>query len=245
MITNQMYTEFEEKLRRAICDAAYALNESGMAFAVFTNTKCNEKYWNRTNNGGWRLKPGGVPASAVSDIFDNGWQYATECATAMEIVYYKALLEVYGDELFNRTFHSIYLMDWDIREPLLSKAGNMFDVPGLIAGDRGYFANPDHDPALPQWQGENVIVLSAESGGTYYGHGIGISNGKDIIDSLNSRRKSDNPRSAYLMTRAGRPDFKKLADVMYSEKTVAVWKEFPPAVPVMGVPGKNGTFHFV
>ncbi|MCL1903973.1 MAG: protein-glutamine gamma-glutamyltransferase [Oscillospiraceae bacterium] len=244
MLTQERYNEFEAKLRREICGAAEALNESDMAFAVFAATKCNAKYWNKTGNGGWRLKTEVAPSAAIKDIFDNGWQYATECATAMEIVYYKALLEVYGDELFDNTFHSIYLMDWDIREPLLSKAGSMSEG-ALIAGDRGYFANPDHDPTLPQWQGENVIVLSVADGGRYYGHGIGISSGDNIINALNSRRKAGNPRSAYLMKSVGRPDFKKLADVMYSEKAITVWKEFPPAVPAMSLPSKNGTRHFV
>jgi len=224
---------FEQKLRKEICEAALALSKSGLRFAVFKNTECNEEYWHRTSNGGFQLR--GNPANAMQDIFQNGWRYATECATAMEIVYYKALLEVYGEELFNKTFPSIYLMDWDVRNPLLMKIGSMEQVTELLNGDRAYFANPDHDPDLPQWQGENVIVLGEDR---YYGHGIGVGNASHFIGSLNSKRKKDNPRSAYLMSSAARPDFRRLADVMHSERAVTVWREFPPAVGSMRVEGK-------
>jgi len=242
MVTRQ---EFEKKLREEICNAAWALNKSGMAFALFANTRCNEEYWNRTSNGGWRLRSAGeiTPADAIRDIFKNGGLYATECATAMGIVYYKALCEVYGDDLFNKTFNSIYLMDWDIRDPLLMKVGHIERVTQLLPGDRAYFANPDHSPELPQWQGENVIVLGD---GMYYGHGIGAADAERIIKSLNSRRRSgDNIRSAYLMDSAGRPDFDKLAAVAQSPDAVAVWNAFPPAVTSNRAEAKNGFKHIV
>jgi protein-glutamine gamma-glutamyltransferase len=233
---------FEQNLRREICDAAYQLNESGMEFAVFSDTRCNTDYWSRTSNGGFLLKTSVNPAESIRDIFGNGHAYATECATAMGIVYYKAVLEVYGEKLFNKTFASIYLMDWDIRDPLLSKTGRISPVPKLLIGDRGYFANPDHDPELPQWQGENVIVLEDDM---YYGHGIGLHNADYIINALNSRRKSGDSRSAYLMNQAGRPDFLKLESVMRKSGTITVWREFPSAVSVMSVEGKRGSLHFV
>ena len=245
-LTNEQYTTFEQNLRSEIVNAAHALHKSGMSFALFADSKCNGDYWTRTSNGGWsRRASGGDSADAIRDIFANGYKYATECATAMEIVYYKALLEVFGQvggDLFNRTFDSIYLMDWDIRDPLLRKVGYMEPVSELLIGDRAYFANPDHAPELVQWQGENVIVLED---GRYYGHGIGIADADRIINSLNSRRKSDNPRSAYLMNKAGRPDFKRLAVIMYSDGAVAVWKEFPPSVGKIGIEGKSGTVHLV
>ena len=234
------YIDFENALRQAVCDTALRLNKSGLRFAVFAKTECNDTFWYRTNNGGWKLNPSANPANAIRDIFQNGWRYATECATAMVIVYYKALLEVYGDELFNKTFNSIYLMDWDVRDPLLSKVGYMEKVEesgSFLAGDRVYFANPDHDPALPQWQGENTIKLQD---GSYYGHGIGIASAEHIINSLNSRRGNDNPRSAYLLNSVGRPDFKKLADIMSTENEVTVWKVFPNAIPAVKIEGGRG-----
>jgi len=234
-----MFT-FEQNLRREIVNAAYALHKSGMSFAVFTKSKCNPDYWTRTSNGGWSLKPGANPADAIRDIFDNGWAYATECATAMVIVYYKAVLEVYGDDLFNKTIKSIYLMDWDVRDPLFAAVGSMNKVPELIPGDRGYFANPDHSPDLPQWQGENVIVLGD---GRYYGHGIGINTADHIMNALNSKRGGGNPRPAYLMNSAGRPDFARLERVMTAESAITVWREFPPAfAPIRKEAGKGKMF---
>jgi protein-glutamine gamma-glutamyltransferase len=239
-LTKEQAADFEQKLRTEIVNAAYSLHKSGMSFAIFANTRCNPDYWTRTSNGGWRLNPDAAPSDAVRDIFGNGYRYATECATAMGIVYYKAVLEVYGDELFDRTFTSIYLMDWDIRDPLLNRVGYMESVSSLVTGDRAYFANPDHSPELPQWQGENVIVLGD---GAYYGHGIGINSAEHIVKSLNSKRFSGNPRPAYLMSSAGRPDFAKLARVMSSESAVAVWKAFPPAVSERRAEAKNGFVH--
>lgn len=200
--------QFELTLRREIVNAAMALYKSGLGFAVFHRSKCNEEYWYRTPNGGFRLKPGANTAEAINDIFTNGRAYATECATAMMIVYYKALLSVYGEEKFNRLFPTAYLMNWHTSDPLLRAVGTPKPVGQLLLGDRAYFANPDVDPQVPQWQGENVIVLPK---GLYYGHGVGIKNAQQIIRSLNSNRESGSNRSAYLMESAGRPDFKKLA----------------------------------
>ncbi|MCL1866144.1 MAG: protein-glutamine gamma-glutamyltransferase [Oscillospiraceae bacterium] len=245
MDTINNYADFEENLRREIVNAAESLHESGMSFAVFDKAKCNPDYWNLTSNGGWTLKQGVKPSSAIADIYENGYKYATECATALEIVYYKAILEVYGTDLFDKTFKQIYLMDWDVRDPLLSKIGTLSDlVPPdeLQVGDRAYFANPDHSADLPQWQGENVIVLDKDR---FYGHGLGISDGEDIISALNGRRKSGSSQSAYLMNKSGRPDFRRLADIMLGqgERAVTVWREFPTAVLAGRAESKNGFVH--
>ena len=79
-----------------------------------------------------------------------------------------------------------------------------------IPGDRRYFVNPDVDPLTPQWQGENVIDLDGE---LYYGHGIGIYNAETIIKELNKNRSEGADESARLKDSAGRPNFKKLADI--------------------------------
>lgn len=43
---------FELNLRNSIVDSALALNESGAQFAVYRKSRCNEMYWNRTEEGG-------------------------------------------------------------------------------------------------------------------------------------------------------------------------------------------------
>jgi protein-glutamine gamma-glutamyltransferase len=203
---------FELALRNEIVNAARALDRSRFGFAVFHQSRANPAYWDRTDNGGFRLKPGASPSAAINDIFVDGGRYATECATAMVIVYYKALLEVFGEELFDRLFSDIFLMNWHITEPLLREIGTPQRVSDILLGDRGYFANPDVNPQTPQWQGENVIVLP---GGLYYGHGIGIHNAERIIAALNANRREGATRSAHFLDSAARPNFKRLAEVYY------------------------------
>lgn len=201
---------FELSMRKETVDAALAQNRSGLRFATFHESKCNPAYWERTANGGFQLKQGAVPSEAITDIFTNGRAYATECATAMVIIIYKAVLAVYGDALFNKTFPSIYLMDWTIRQPLLAEIGTPKKVPELLLGDRAYFMNEQVNPETSWWRGENVIVMP---GDLYYGHGVGIQTAETIIYHLNRNRKKDATVSAYLMDKAARPNYQRLFSV--------------------------------
>lgn len=201
---------FELGLRAATIDAAKALNRSGMDFMIFRKSRCNPEYWIREGDGGFLLKGGVKPADAIRDIFENGRKYGTECATAIVIVYYKALLEQLGDELFNKTFPEIRLMNWRDVDPKLRGIGIMRRVEDTLPGDRRYFVNPDVNPDTPEWQGENVIELDED---TYYGHGIGITNGAAIIRELNSNRVEDARESAYLSHKVSRPDYKALFEL--------------------------------
>lgn len=199
--------KFEISLREAIISAAKQLQKSGFDFEVFRNSRSNPEYWIRLNNGGFSLKSGVKPSEAVKDIFINGSKYGTECATAMQIIYLKALLNVFPEEAFNRLFKSIYLMNWHIPGRYLSETGAMSRQTDYLPGDRRYFANPDVNPATPEWQGENVIDLSDE---LYYGHGIGTHKADVFIRALNANRKTGAKREAYLVDAAGRPNFKRL-----------------------------------
>jgi protein-glutamine gamma-glutamyltransferase len=202
--------KFELKLRKEIIAASHELDQSKLKFAIFRKTQCNPAYWNRVADGGFVLKRKVKPSDAILDIFQNGSQYSTECATAMMIVYYKALLNVYSTSLFNKLFPKIELMNWHRIDKLLREVGLMKQRKDYLPGDRRYFKNPDVNPLRPQWQGENVIDLGNEF---YYGHGIGIHKADTIIQALNKNRIEDADESAKLVDSAGRPDFKKLADV--------------------------------
>lgn len=204
---------FELHVRSQTVAAAIELDRSGMDFAIFRKSRCNPNFWDRTAEGGFRLKSGAKPDEAILDIFQNGRKYATECATAMVIVYYRALLAVWGAESFNRIFPKIELMNWHHLDPLLREIGLMKKYPFYPPGDRRYFANPDVDPLTPEWQGENVIDLN---GKMYYGHGVGIHDADFIIRSLNENRIENADESAYLMDSAGRPNYKNLFRVSQS-----------------------------
>lgn len=203
--------KFEVNLRVAIIKASLDLLKSGMDFAVFRETTCNENYWERNTDGGLKLKPGVKASDAIADIFSNGRQYSTECATAMVIIYYKALLDVFPKALFDETFTDITLMNWHYLDRNLSEIGQLDIGSDNIPGDRRYFQNPDVDLATPEWQGENTIDLG---NGTYYGHGVGIYDSEQIIKMLNENRKSGSTTSAFLMSTAGNPNYKRLSNIL-------------------------------
>jgi protein-glutamine gamma-glutamyltransferase len=204
---NHEQLRFEVKLRKEIVNASVELAKSGFSFAVFHKSRCNPKYWIRTSNGGFRLREDVRPSDAISDIFINGRLYATECATAMPIVYLKALLSAVPEAIYNNKFDKIYLMNWHNLPPLIREVGIPRRSDDVIIGDRGYFNNPDVDPKTPELQGENVIVLPDS---LYYGHGIGVTTADRIIRMLNSNRRRNATRSAYFMDSVARPNFKRI-----------------------------------
>jgi len=221
--------KFELTLRTNTVNSARSLNNSGMDFSTFKESRCNLEYWERKENGGFLLLNGVSPASAIRDIFQSGRKYATECATAMVIVFYGALVRSYGDALFNSTFPRIYLMNWSRLDPLLKGIGMPRKTPKLLLGDRGYFSNPEFDPETPEWQGENVIVLP---NAMYYGHGIGITTADNIIKVLNENRKEGATQTAYQTDSAARPDYSELykryeAAAPVQTAAPLVWQSFP------------------
>lgn len=203
---------FEAKLRSNIVEASIRLNRSGLSFTVFRKSYCNDKFWERTREGGFLLKRGAAPNEAINDIFVNGRKYGTECATAMVIVFYKAVADIYPNELFNRLFPSIHLMNWSYLDRNLD-IGYYANEADYLPGDCRYFKNPDVNPLTPELQGENAIDLG---NGRYYGHGMGIVTGSQIIKVLNQNRKRGSRKSAYLVNSATRPNFKYLAYIYSS-----------------------------
>lgn len=183
---------FELKLRESIVDSARALNASGVKFATYKNSRCNERYWYRTEEGGFRLRNGMPSADAILDIYRNGAMYAFECSMAMMMVMYKAVLDQVGSRAFNTYFNNLLLYDWQYDSDLGFSQGSL--RLGAYPGDILYFKNPDHNPETPEWQGENAIMLGEDQ---YYGHGMGIKSSSGIIDSLNRRRKPGSRTSAY------------------------------------------------
>ncbi|MFC7392806.1 protein-glutamine gamma-glutamyltransferase [Scopulibacillus cellulosilyticus] len=193
---------FEVTMRNYIVVAALNLYQSKASFATFYYSRCNERYWRLTNEGGFELKSGVRPSQAINDIFQNGDKYAFECATAMVIILYKAFIDTVSASVFDRLYPDVYLWDWnrDSNFPIITEN---VDGHGII-GDIRYFKNPDVNPRTPQWQGENAIELP---NGYYYGHGLGVLRAEQMIEELNENRRVGATRSAYLMNDANRPYF--------------------------------------
>lgn len=198
---------FELTLRKSIINAAVELYRSSFSFRIFRKSICNPDYWHRTEEGGFLLEAGAKPSEAITDIYIQSSKYGTECATAIVIIYYKSLVDVFPEELFNRLFPEIYLMNWQHLDSDLGITG-YDNIKDLIPGDCRYFKNPDVNPLTPEWQGENTIYLS---NGSFYGHGIGIGDADGIINALNRHRINESNTSAYLTDFAQHPDFKHLA----------------------------------
>lgn len=195
---------FELGLRKNIIVSARAMDQSNVKFAAFKNSRCNSEYWNLTNVGGFLLRRDVKPSNAIQDIYLNSSQYAFECATAMIIIYYHAVLNLIGEASFNQLFQSIYLYSWHFDSDLGLRP---YATHELIPGDVAYFNNPDFNPQTPHWRGENAVVLED---GMYFGHGIGIKTAEQMIDALNKRRKAGSHRLAYLTTVVSRPSFTHL-----------------------------------
>lgn len=204
--------KFEINMRTNIITASKELNDSRLKFKTFDKSYCNSDYWKRTKNGGFVLKDDVNASEAIEDIFNNSSKYATECSTAIIILYYKALLGIYPEDLFNRLFSNIFLLNWHYADGELAiytrKVENDF-----LPGDCRYFENPDFHPDKSEWRGENAIDLGDT---TYFGHGIGIKNTESIIESLNKNRKKDASESAYLTNYVTNPNYKHLANVYLS-----------------------------
>ncbi|TVX88096.1 protein-glutamine gamma-glutamyltransferase [Paenibacillus agilis] len=185
---------FELKTRASIVEAAKALNASGVDFADFDKSRCNEQFWTRMENGGFQLRSDVLPSDGINDIFRNGKLYAFECSMAIVMVLYKAILDVLPMQTFNRHFQNLILYGWHYDKDLpLRKVESGLEV---YPGDVQYFKNPDYDPETPEWQGENVVVLADD---LYFGHGIGIRTSRGMIDALNGARRPFSHTSAYLM----------------------------------------------
>ncbi|MCR8844978.1 protein-glutamine gamma-glutamyltransferase [Paenibacillus sp. SC116] len=185
---------FELKTRVSIVEAAKTLNASGVDFADFDKSRCNEQFWIRMENGGFQLRSDVLPSDGINDIFRNGKLYAFECSMAIVMVLYKAILDVLPKQTFNRHFQDLVLYGWHYDKDLpLRKIESGLEV---YPGDVQYFKNPDYDPETPEWQGENVVVLGDD---LYFGHGIGIRTSRGMIDALNKARRPFSYTSAYLM----------------------------------------------
>ncbi|WP_051348664.1 protein-glutamine gamma-glutamyltransferase [Peribacillus kribbensis] len=184
--------QFDLEVKTHITKAARLLAKSGADFEPFKKSRCNPDFWARLENGAFLLKSKVSPHEALLDIFTNGSLYAFECATAMVIVYYRAVLEITSPLIFDKLFSDLFLFDWEYDKNLDLHTALRTD---FLPGDCVYFSNPDFDPETPEWRGENCIVLEED---LYFAHGMGIKTGEEIMDILNELRRSNPDEPAYL-----------------------------------------------
>ncbi|GIN61265.1 protein-glutamine gamma-glutamyltransferase [Robertmurraya siralis] len=200
------HLRFELLLRKNIIEAANKLAHSSVEFKVFQDSKFNPRYWTKTQ-GGYLLNPFVLPSQAIEDIFQNGQEYSFECSTAIVVIYYYAVLNSINLEAFNRIFPNLLVWDWSYDEDLriITKVGTDF-----IPGDVLYFHNPDY--LYPVWIGENAVYFGDDQ---YFGHGIGIKSKEEMIRALNTLRKPNAQKSAYLLSQYSRLDFLYLSQFSY------------------------------
>ncbi|ANS73313.1 hypothetical protein AWM70_00870 [Paenibacillus yonginensis] len=184
---------FELKMRKSIVDAATDLYRSGASFADFNRSRCNPRYWTRTRLGGFQLRNDVLPSDGINDIFQNGRMYGFECATAIVLVMYKAILDTVGPTAFNTYFPNLLLFTWYYDNDLQF---NRVQLPDVYPGDALYFNNPDFNPARPGWRGENVIMLERN---LYFGHGPGILPAEAMLAILNANRIPGSMTPAYVL----------------------------------------------
>lgn len=210
--------QFELKLRKNIIRSSRLMNQGESQFVRLINSRCNEKYWRLTNAGGFLLREGVKPSDAIRDIYENSALYAFECATAILIIYYHAVLNAMNEQVFNQFFQNLYLYSWHADSDL---GIHTINTSYVLPGDVVYFNNPDFNPETPWWRGENAVVFED---GTYFGHGIGMENAEDMIQMLNNNRSPGSNQPAYLDSLVTRPAFHHLAKYVMSPQWVRTYK---------------------
>lgn len=215
---------FELTVRKNIIQSAKEMDKSQAAFTSFEYARCNPRYWQLTRAGGFLLRPDVRPADAIIDIYRNGSFYAFECATAIPIIYYYAILNSIGSERFNSLFQDLYLYSWHTDTDL---GIITFYSDHFIPGDVLYVNNPDFDRKTPHFRGVNAVLLED---GRLFGHGFNIRTSEEMIRLLNETRKPDSQQSSYITKLVTRPSFKYLLRAAGWQRNSAAYKPQRPIV---------------
>ncbi len=216
--------EFEIALRNNIVASSNLMAKGEARFETFAGTQSNPVFWQVTDTGGLLLRKDVKPSDAISDIFTNSGEYAYECATAIVMIYYHAILNTVGEQFFNKYFQELFLYSWHFDSDLVMQSTHTYH---FIPGDVVYFKNPDYNPITFWWRGENAVVMG---GGKYFGHGLGIKDADYIIEFLNGTRKPDSDQPAYLTDYVARPSFTHLAKLFLNQRDIVRAKNYHPII---------------
>lgn len=193
--------KYELKVRERIISNAKKMNESDATFSAFEHSKFNPTFWTKTPYG-YQLKESKLPSDAIDDIFTNSSAYSFECVTSIVLLYYKSILDTINPSYFNELYSHLLVWghNYDDDLPMVTYKGLDY-----IPGDVYYFFNPDFED--PIWMGENSVFIKEDQ---YFGHGVGLMTHDEMIEALNTLRKKDAKKSAYLLEQVTRLKFSDL-----------------------------------
>ncbi|NMH69820.1 protein-glutamine gamma-glutamyltransferase [Bacillus sp. RO3] len=192
---------FELKMREQFMTNARSMDEGDAKFAAFEYSYFNPAFWMKTPFG-YRLRDTKLPSEAINDVFTNSSAYSFECVTSIVLIYYKSILDTIRTSYFNQLFSPLLVWGHHYDDDMMMVT---YEGVDYIPGDVYYFSNPDYDD--PIWMGENSVFLSEDQ---YFGHGVGIKTHDEMIEALNTLRKKDATRSAFLLQQVTRLKFSDL-----------------------------------
>ena len=223
----------EVTLRVNIAQAARDLAASGANFsATASSDAVNPLLWTLGYGGRMQVRKFladgtiGSPAKAIRDIFSHGEHYGFECATAMMVIFHKAILETVGDAAFDAMFahpRNLTFFRWEVKDDdylALEKIDKNGDQ--LTVGSHYYYKNPDASEENSAFAGENVIYLGVENGRRmFYGHGIVGAKGTYVVSEAELLASLRSLRRYGAATEPFRDDFRYSLDVETLTRRVA------------------------
>jgi len=215
--------------RQRVAQAARDLAASGASFSgCQENDSVNKDLWTLGYGGRMQvrkfLEAGklGSPAVALKDIFEHGRRYGFECASAMMVLFHKAILDTVGDTIFDKMFTEpayLKIFRWELKDnDYLELEQIEQGKSDLVPGSHYYYKNPDASAANSAFGGENVVYLGSENGQRmFYAHGVCGAKGTylvsedELIASLSSLRRMGATTAPFRDTFTYSIDAKRLA----------------------------------
>lgn len=208
----------------AVVSACLEMHQAHHEFAIAPRQKFSSEFWRRDGQlshfATFHLKPGAKASAAMNDVFLHPDAYRFECATALVLVYYRAIQKLIGDADFDRIMGDLKIGPWEFEadlERFLLRSGRG-DQPATEAraealkfGEYTYTKNW----AVSWWgwakgcQGQNQIRLDQD---LYYAHSYELVGQGDIVARENGARVFGAQTSASMTDRQERLDPKLLAE---------------------------------
>lgn len=207
----------------AVVSACLEMHQAHHEFAIAPLQRFSGAYWRRDgrlqHHATFHLRPGVKASAALNDVFRNPDGYRFECATALVLVYYRAIQKLIGERDFDRIMGDLKVGPWEY-EPDLARfllSSGKGDRPAtperarqLKYGEYTYTKNW----AVSWWgwakgcQGQNQIRLDDD---LYYAHSYALVGQGDIVARENGARVIGAKTSASMTDAQTRLDPKLLS----------------------------------